>query len=130
MRHIDIEAWPRREHFEAFRTFDFPHFNMCANVDLTTFYPFVKQHGISLNVATIYILTHAANAVHEFRYRLRGEEVIEHEIVHPGSTIMGKNDVFSFCTMEYRENFPDFVAENAEKDRERSGTSETARRRW
>jgi chloramphenicol O-acetyltransferase type A len=115
MRYIDLETWARREHFEVFRTFDIPHFNICANVDLTTFYSFVKQHGISLNLATVYVLTRAANAVPEFRYRIRGEEVVEHEIVHPSSTIMGKGDVFSFCTMEYHENFPDFAATNAEK---------------
>jgi chloramphenicol O-acetyltransferase type A len=41
--------------------------------------------------------------------------VVEHEVVHPSSTIMGKNDIFSFCTLEYRKSFPEFVAKNAEK---------------
>jgi len=115
MQHVDVKSLPRREHFEVFRTFDMPHFNICTNVDLTEFYSFVKQHGISLNLATVYVLTRAANAVPEFRYRIQGEEVVEHEIVHPSSTIMGKDDVFSFCTMEFREKFPDFAARNAEK---------------
>jgi chloramphenicol O-acetyltransferase type A len=56
----------------VFHTFDMPHFNMCANVDLTAFYAFVKKHDISLNLATVYVLTHTANAVPEFRYRIRG----------------------------------------------------------
>ena len=108
MRHINLKTWPRREHFEVFRTFDLPHFNICANVDLTAFYPFIKEQGISFNLAMVYVLTRAANAVSEFRYRIRGEEVVEHEIVHPSSTIMGKNDVFSFCSMEYVESFHGF----------------------
>ena len=115
MYNINLKTYPRREHFEVFRTFDIPHFNICANVDLTVFYSFVKKNGISLNIATVYVLTRAPNALPEFRYRIRGEEIVEHEIVHPSSTIMGKNDVFSFCTMEYREKFPDFAARNAEK---------------
>jgi len=115
MRYIDIKTWSRREHFEVFRTFDIPHFNICANVDLTAFYSFAKQHSVSLNLATVFVLTRAANTLPEFRYRIRGDEVIEHEVVHPSSTIMGKDDVFSFCTMEYLENFRDFVARNAEK---------------
>lgn len=45
MRHVNMEAWPRRQHFDFFRAFDHPHFSMCANVDLTTFYGVVKQHG-------------------------------------------------------------------------------------
>lgn len=115
MRHINLETWARREHFELFRTFDMPHFNICANLDLTAFYIFVKKHNILLNLATVFVLTRAANAVPEFHYRIRGDEVVEHEIVHPSSTIMGKDDVFSFCTMEYRENFQVFAAKNAEK---------------
>ena len=115
MRHIDLKNWPRREHLQVFRTFDCPHFNICANVDLTLFHPFAKQNNISLNLAIVYILTRTANVVPEFRYRIRGEEVVEHEVVHPSSTIMGKGDVFSFCTMKYHETFPDFAARNAEK---------------
>jgi chloramphenicol O-acetyltransferase type A len=115
MRHINLKTYQRREHFEMFRTFDMPHFNMCANVDLTMFYHFIKQHGVSLNLAMVYVLTRAANDVPEFRYRIRSDKIVEHEIVHPSSTIMGENDVFSFCSMEYHENLQDFVERNSEK---------------
>jgi len=115
MRTIDIQSWPRREHFQMFRTFDIPHFNICANLDLTAFYPFVKKRGISFNIATVYVLARAANAIPEFRYRIRGEEVVEHEIVHPSPTILVENDLFTFCTMEYVENFLEFSARAAEK---------------
>lgn len=115
MNQIHLDSWSRREHFDVFRAFDMPHFNICAHVDLTTFHPFVKQNNIPFNLAIVYILARAANAIPEFRYRIRGEEVVEHEVVHPSSTIMGKGDVFSFCTMEYRGTFLDFAARNAEK---------------
>ncbi len=115
MREIDMDTWPRREHFEVFSTFDCPHFSLCANVKLTEFYPYIRRNGISFNVATVYIIARAANAIPEFRYRIRSQEVIEHEIVHPSSTIMGKDDVFSFCTMEYLEDFPVFAVRASEK---------------
>jgi chloramphenicol O-acetyltransferase type A len=115
MHTIDLETWPRREHYRLFNTFDHPHFNMCVNVDITTFYSFLKQQDISFNLAVVYILTRTANTIPEFRYRIRGEEVVEHEVVHPSSTIMGKEDVFSFCTMEYLDKFSDFTARNSEK---------------
>jgi len=50
MRQIDLDTWPRREHFKAFSTFDYPHFSLCANVDLTKFYSYVKQQEISLGI--------------------------------------------------------------------------------
>ena len=87
MRHINLETWPRREHFKVFSSWDYPHFSMCANVDLTTFYPVVKQRGISFNVA----------------------------IVHPSATILTDEDLFSFCTFDYIENFSEFAARAAER---------------
>ena len=115
MRYIDMQTWSRREHFKALSTFDYPHFNMCANVDLTTFFPFVKQRGFSSTVALVYVLSRAANAIPEFRCRIRAGEVVEHEIVHPSTTILTDEDLFSFCTMDYIENFSEFAARAGER---------------
>ena len=115
MRQIDIQTWPRREHFKVFNTFDYPHFSLCANVDLTAFYPYVKQRGISFTVAVVYVLARAANAIPEFRYRIRSGKVVEHEIVHPSGTILTDDDLFSFCTFDYIENFSEFAANAAER---------------
>ena len=115
MRQIDLETWPRRAHFEVFSNFDYPHFNLCANVDLTAFFPAVKQHGISINVAIVYLLARAANTIPEFRQRIRGKNVVEHEIVHPSSTILTDDDLFTFCTFEYHEDFSEFAASAVER---------------
>jgi chloramphenicol O-acetyltransferase type A len=115
VRHINLETWPRREHFDTFRNWDYPHFNMCANVDLTAFHPFLKQRDISFNVAVVYVLARGANAIPEFRYRIRGENVVEHEVVHPSSTILVEKDLFTFCSMEYCESFPEFASKATEK---------------
>ncbi len=115
MRRIDIQTWSRREHFSVFSARDFPHFNMCANVDLTTFYPALKQRGLSFTVALVYVLSRAANAIPEFRYRIRPGEVVEHDIVHPSITILIDGDLFGFCVMDYREDFSEFAAGAAER---------------
>lgn len=109
MHRIDKESWPRAGHFMKFKSFDHPHFSMCANVDLTNFYPAVKQGGYSLNISIVYVLSRAANAIPEFRHRIRGDQVIEHELVHPSTTILTKDDLFSFCTLEYQEDYNEFA---------------------
>jgi chloramphenicol O-acetyltransferase type A len=114
MRTIDMQTWPRRKHFGFFSTYDHPHFGMCANVDLTAFYPVVKQRGHSLTIAIVYVIARASNAVPEFRYRIRAEKVIEHEIVNPGFTILVDKDLFSFCYADYAEDFLEFAANAAE----------------
>ena len=115
MRTIDMQTWSRREHYEKFNAFDHPHFGMCANVDLTSFYLLLKQHGYSITVGIVYVISRAANAIPEFRYRIRAGEVVEHEIVHPSITLLTGDDLFSFCTMEYIEDFTTFAVRAAEQ---------------
>lgn len=114
MRTIDMQTYPRREHFNFFSTFDQPHFNMCANVDLSTFYTTVKRRGFSFTIALVYVLTRAANDIAEFRQRIRAGKVIEHEMVHPSGTILVDKDQFSFCTFDYYEDFSEFAPRAAE----------------
>jgi chloramphenicol O-acetyltransferase type A len=115
MRTIDMQTWSRRKHFELYSAFDHPHFGMCANVDLTRFYPLLKQRGYSLTVAITYVLSRAANAIPEFRQRIQSGGVLEHEIVHPSITVLTDEDLFSFCTMDYSEDFSEFAARATEK---------------
>jgi chloramphenicol O-acetyltransferase type A len=88
---------------------------MCANVDLTAFHPAIKQHGYSLTIAMVYVITRASNAIPEFRHRIREERVIEHEIVHPGFTFLTEEDAFSFCFVDYDEDFAAFEAKATER---------------
>lgn len=115
MRFVDIEAWPRREHFRAFNASANPHFSLCANLDLTAFRQAVKQSGSSFTVAMVYAVSRASNAIPEFRYRIRGETVVEHEVVHPSTSILAHDDLFTFCMIEYTEDFHDFAARAAER---------------
>ncbi len=114
MRTIDLETWPRRKHFKLYNSFAQPHFGMCANVDISTFQPAIKRAGHSFTVAIVYVIARAANSIAEFRCRIRGEQVVEHEIVHASPTILTDDDLFSFCTIEYSEDFTEFAARAAE----------------
>ena len=115
MRYIDMQTWSRRNHFRVFSTFNHPHFSMCVNVDVTAFYPFVKRNGYSLTVSMVYVISRASNAIPEFRHRIRGDQVVEHEIVSPSFSILTAGDLFSFCAVEYAEHFSEF-ASRAEKN--------------
>ncbi len=115
MHKIDMDDWARREHFEFFRTWDYPHFNMCGNVDITAFLPVVKARNSTITVGLIYLLTRAANSIREFRHRIRGESVVEHPVVHPACTILMKDDSFSFCYFDYMDDFGRFSKSAAER---------------
>jgi chloramphenicol O-acetyltransferase type A len=109
MRTIKLENWPRRDHYLFFSTFEYPHFNLSADTDLTAFLPAIKQQNISFTAAIMYLISRSANGIPEFRHRVRDGDPIEHEVVHPSATILTKDDLFTFCTVEYQPDFRVFT---------------------
>jgi len=115
VRVIDMRTWPRREHFAKFAAFRYPHFSMCAPVDLTVLRPAAKGREVSLTAAILYVVTRAANELPEFRLRIRGETIVEHEVVHPSLTVLVEGDLFGFAQVEYSADFRLFADRVAER---------------
>jgi len=118
MREIDLDTWERRAHYKKFRDFEQPLFGLCANVDTRRMVEHTKRLQVSFTVALVYVISKVANSIPPFRQRIRGAAVVEHDRVHPSTTVLLANDLFTFCTMEYRERFRDF-ARGAEASLER-----------
>jgi len=108
---INLDGWPRRDHYLFFKEFEYPYFSLCADIDITNFLPLIKAKEISFTAAIMYLVGRVANGIPEFRQRIRDEGPIEHEVVHPSATILSKDDLFTFCTAIYQENFLAFAAE-------------------
>lgn len=119
--YLDLATWPRRPHFELFRGYDNPFFNVCAPVDVTELRQLVRARGLSFFIASLFLSTRAANAVEPFRYRLRGDRVLVHDVIHPGSTVLLPDDTFTFGYFEYTDDFGRFhETTSAELERLRS----------
>jgi len=112
MKYIDMESWPRRKHFEVFNGFDYPHFNVCADVEVTELQAAFKGVSASFTLGLTYALARAANSIPEFRYRIREGRVIEYDVVHPSITILLEDETFSFCTLKYVDDFPEFIQDS------------------
>jgi len=109
MKYIDIEKWKRRKHFEFFNSMDYPHFSLCADVDVTAVRKYTKENDISFFKAVLYMTSQAANGVPQLRQRIRGKKVVEHKVVHPSFTMLTEDELFSFCLVEYSPGFAGFA---------------------
>lgn len=109
MRKIQLEDWPRKGHYQFFREFEYPYFSLCADMDLSEFLPRVKDRRISFTAAMMYLIARVANGIPQFRQRVREVEPVEYPVVHPSATILSKNDLFTFCTVEYDKDFLEFI---------------------
>ncbi|MFT5871282.1 MAG: chloramphenicol O-acetyltransferase type A [Clostridium sp.] len=115
MKFIDMENWKRKDHYNYFKQLNYPHFNICGNIDITRFYTYIKEQESSFFISMLYASTKTANSIKEFRFRIREDKVLEHETVSPSFTVMTESDVFSFCTVKFKDGFNDFKTNTSEE---------------
>ncbi len=110
IRIIDVESWDRKEQFNFFLEYDNPFFGLTQNIDVTRLLEYTRLKGHSFFAAYLYISQLMVNKIPEFRYRLSDGKLLDYPIVSAGSTILKKNNVFTFCYFEYMDSFPAFEA--------------------
>lgn len=108
MRKIDLENYPRRALFEAFKDREIPVFSVTSLVDITNFKDFIDEHRRRFFVPLSFLISRAVNRVPELRHRLIDGELFEFERVDPGFTVLLDDKTFSFCDARHCERFEDY----------------------
>ncbi|HEY2963646.1 MAG TPA: CatA-like O-acetyltransferase [Pyrinomonadaceae bacterium] len=108
--YLDLDTWPRREVFEFYRDFDKPFFNICTRLDVTRLLDELRHHpGVSVWLTYHYFALKAANDIEQFRYRLRNDQVLVHDVINGGTTLMLPNETFTLVYFDYAETFAEFI---------------------
>jgi chloramphenicol O-acetyltransferase type A len=109
-RSLDLHAWKRREHFELYRRFANPFFNVCVEVDATEVWESSQSpRGPSFFLASVFLALRAANDVEAFRIRVRPDGVWIHDQVSITPTVLRGDGTFAFVRLEPAGNFGEFA---------------------
>lgn len=110
MQYVDMEHWPRKEHFSFFHSMDFPQYNVCSNIDITHFLEFVRKNEFPFYYSMIFAVQTVANQCENFRYRIRNGRVILHDKTHPSFTELAKgDDLFKIVTVDLEDDLLAFI---------------------
>lgn len=108
--YLDISTWPRRDTFEFFRGYDKPYFNVGTSLDVTNLVAEIKKRsGFSLSLAYHYFALRVVNEIEPFRYRLRGDQILVHDVIHGGTTLLLPNETFIMVYFDYHQDFDQFM---------------------
>lgn len=118
MRYLDIEHWNRKQHFEHFKKLFDPYFGVTSEVEVTHAYQYAKTKGFPFFVVYLHACMKALNAVENLRYRIEGEKVAIHEVIHASATIARPDHTFGFSFIHFSEDLEEFY-ENFKKEKER-----------
>ncbi len=125
-QYLDVTAWARRDLFEFFRGYTNPYFNICAQLDITKLLDILRtQPGISTSLTYLYFALRVANEIEPFRYRLRGDKVLIHDVIHGGTIVLLPNESFNFAYFDYDQDFEKFIgaAQSATQDAQRDSAA-------
>lgn len=114
MKYIDLNSWKRKAHYDLFKNIDYPHFNISAYIDISRIFSLIKKQNLSFFQTILFAVSYSANSIKELRYRIKEDKVVEYSKVNPSFTVLNKDDSFIFCTVEYSDDFNEFII-NASK---------------
>ncbi len=98
--YLDLERWPRTEHFHFFRKFDEPFWGAIVEVDCTNAYEQARSSRFSFFTWYLHKTLVAVNAIEACRYRVEGEKVAVYESVDVSATISRDDGSFGFSFMQ------------------------------
>lgn len=107
---LDIENWPRKEHFLFFKQFEEPFFGLTVEIDCTKAYSTAKKLETSFFVYYLHKTLVAVNTIEPFRYRIIDDAVYIYDRIDVSATIMREDTTFGFSLIEYAPDFDVFAA--------------------
>ena len=105
---LDIENWPRKEHFHFFRQFEEPFFGANVEIDCTKAYANAKTLKASFFSYYLHKTLVAVNTIEPFRYRISDDQIYICDQINASATIGRKDGTFGFSLIEYDSDFAVF----------------------
>lgn len=108
---LDLDTWPRKDHFHFFNRFEEPFFGICTDIDCTKAYEKCKQEGKGFFLYYLYQCLAAANAIESFRLRIEDDKIYCYKQAHASAVITRPDGTFGFSYINYNDNFNLFERE-------------------
>ena len=108
-RSIDLERWPRREHFAYFSAMADPYVGVTAEVDITEFLSACRRAELPFFLSFLYCAGRAANAVPQLRQRVWEGRPVEFAACDTSHTVLRGDGTYSYCRLNCMRPFEEFL---------------------
>lgn len=117
-RRIDMDTYPRRAHFDYFRSLQNPMLGLTVDVDVTALRDFCRAEGCSFFLAFLRVAARAANAVPQLRQRIRDGGIVEYDACGTSHVELRGDGTYGYCTLHHDAPWREYLA-RAEEERAR-----------
>ena len=100
-RRIDLGSYPRRAHFDYFRTLAYPYAGVTAEVDATAVLRYCRNRGRSFYLGFMHAAALAANGVDALRQRIRDGGIVEYAECPTSHVELKADGSYCYCTVHH-----------------------------
>ena len=116
-RILDMTAYPRRAHFDYFRSLPYPYVGVTVDVDVTEFVTWCRREGRAFFLSMVHAAALAADTVPEMRRRIRDGGIIEYEECPTSHTELLEDGTYAYCTLRHHMSMAAYDAQAEEARR-------------
>ena len=109
-RYIDMSSYPRRAHFDYFRSLPYPYAGTTVNLDVSPVLAYHRRRGRSFYLSFLHAAALAADGVPELRQRIRDGAIVEYDRCPTSHVEMGEDGVYHYCTLRHHMDDEAFYA--------------------
>ena len=101
MKHIDMDTYPRRAHFEHFCGMAYPYAGVTVEADVTDLLGLCREKGYSFYLMVLHAVALAADEVPEFRRRIDEGGIAEWDECPTSHVELKPDGTYAYCTLHH-----------------------------
>ncbi len=123
---LDLNTYPRRAHFDYFRSLPYPYVGTTVELDVSDVVSFCGEHRCSFYLVFLHLAALAANGTPEFRRRIRDGGIVEYAQCPTSHTELCEDGSYCYCTLRHDMGLREYLegTESARQACRNSGITE------
>lgn len=106
---IELENFPRKDHFKFFSTMANPYTGLTVNIDVTEAVGFIKENGYPFFLTILWSVCRAANQVPEFRQRAVDGKIRQYKHCNTSHTVSKEDGTYAYCSLDCQKPLAEFI---------------------
>ena len=111
MKRIDLDTYPRRDHFNHFCAMAYPYAGVTVDVDVTDLLALCRDKGYSFYLMVLHAVALAADEVPEFRRRIDHGGIVEYDECPTSHIELKPDGTYAYCTLRHHMPLADYLAQ-------------------
>ena len=111
MKRIDLDTYPRREHFRHFCAMAYPYAGVTVDVDVTDLLSLCREKGDSFYLMVLHAVALAADEVPEFRRRIDHGGIVEYDECPTSHIELKPDGTYAYCTLRHHMPLAEYLAQ-------------------